>query len=300
MDPKNQAIRSGHLKRKIRWPGFILITLTTLTTLVAMPFYVASHGVSRAEWALFFFYVFATLFSITVGYHRLFAHNAFKANPVVRFFVLFFGAAAFEQSAFKWASQHRTHHQHTDTELDPHNIRYGFWYSHVGWILFWKQPANEENVKDLAKSRLVMHQHRHYPAWAVFSGLILPVLIGGLTGHWLGGLIFGVGVRLFLVLNSTFFINSFAHTFGTQNYDAHSSARDNWLGAMLTNGEGYHNYHHRFPNDYRNGVRWFDWDPSKWVIFVLERTGLVWDVRRATPAMIAEARREVLKIKAAA
>jgi len=265
---------------------------TTLMTVVGVPIYVMKYGVSRSEWILLFFYVFATLFSITVGYHRLFAHNTFKANAFVRFFVLFFGAAAFEQSALTWASQHRTHHQFTDTDKDPHNIRYGFWYAHVGWILFWKQPKFRENVKDLEKSRLLMHQHDYYPQWALTAGLFLPVAIGAMTGHWLGGLLLAVGARLVLVLHSTFFINSFAHMFGTAHYDANSSAKDNWFGALLTNGEGYHNFHHRFPNDYRNGVYWYHWDPTKWLIWLLSLPGWVWDLRRTPEETISAARRE--------
>ncbi len=297
MRPIDQAIATGHLKQKLRWPSFFLIFLTTLVTLTCVPIYIFHVGVSKAEWALFFFYVFATSFSITAGYHRLFAHSTFKANALVRFLVLFFGAGAFQQSAFKWSSQHRTHHQYVDTELDPHNIRYGFFYAHMGWILFWKQPANEDNVKDLGKSRLIMHQHRYYPLWAVTAGLITPILIGGFMGHWMGGLLLAVALRLVLVLNSTFFINSFAHTFGTANYDPHSSAKDNWFGAVLTNGEGYHNYHHRFPNDYRNGIHWYDWDPTKWIIWTLGKIGWAQDLRQTSNSMILAAKQETALAK---
>src|SRR6185436_18588993 len=103
-----------------------------------------------------------------------FAHTAFKANAAVRFFVLFFGAAAFEQSALKWASQHRRHHQYTDTEKDPYNIKQGFFYAHVGWIMFWKHSVDYSNVKDLQKSRLVMSQHRRYQWWSMTAGVVTP------------------------------------------------------------------------------------------------------------------------------
>src|SRR3989338_3286557 len=106
-----------------------------------------------------FFFMAMTGLSVTVGYHRLFAHVSFKAHPLVRFLVLFFGAAAFEQSALKWAALHRTHHQYVDTEPDPYNIKVGFFYAHVGWIMFWKHGVDYQNVKDLQKSRLLMHQH---------------------------------------------------------------------------------------------------------------------------------------------
>ena len=96
-------------------------------------------------------------------------------------------------------------------------------------------------------------------------------------------------LRLVVVLHSSFFVNSFAHTFGKKTYDHDKSARDNWLGALLTNGEGFHNFHHRFPMDYRNGVRWYHWDPSKWCISLLSKLGLAWDLKRTSDQRIANA-----------
>jgi stearoyl-CoA desaturase (delta-9 desaturase) len=98
-----------------------------------------------------------------------------------------------------------------------------------------------------------------------------------------------VCLRIVIVLHSTFFVNSFAHTFGTRPYAPGESARDNWLGAILTNGEGFHNFHHRFPADYRNGVRRYDWDPSKWCIYLMSKVGLAWNLRKASDHRIAEA-----------
>ena len=106
-----------------------------------------------------------------------------------------------------------------------------------------------------------------------------------------------MGARLALVHHCTFFINSFAHTFGTAEYDAVSSAKDNWIGALLTNGEGYHNYHHRFPSDYRNGIRWYHWDPTKWVIWTLSKVGLASELKRTPLEKIAEARSQVSALK---
>ena len=182
-----------------------------------------------------------------IGYHRLFAHSAFKASPIVQFFVLLFGAATFEESALKWASQHRQHHRFTDTEHDPYGVNHGFWHAHIGWIMFWRHRTNYNNVKDLRRSRLVAWQHDHHAWWSVGGGVALPMLIAWWIGHPLGGFIMAVCLRIIVVLHSSFFINSFAHTFGEQPYDQSNSARDNWLCALLTNGEGFHNYHHRFP-----------------------------------------------------
>jgi len=278
----------------MRWGSIVFIAGVTLAAVVAAPLYIWRYGVAESEWILFAVYFVSTSLAITVGYHRYFAHSTFKTNPVIRFLLLFFGAATFEQSALKWSSLHRVHHQYTDTERDPYNIKEGFFYAHVGWILFWKQPVNYDNVKDLQKSRLVTHQHENYQYWALGAGVVTPLLIGAWMGHLWGALILTVGLRLFLVFNSAFFINSFAHMFGSQPYDRKVSARDHWLGAILTNGEGYHNYHHRFPNDYRNGIEWHHWDPSKWIIWALARLGLAADLRRTPAEQIAKARKEAL------
>lgn len=285
------------LKRKTRISSMTLMAASTLVAVVGTPWYVLTRGVSAPEIALFLFMYFASIFSITLGYHRLYSHLAFKANAAVRFFVLFFGAAAFEQSALTWASQHRVHHKYTDTDLDPYNIKFGFFYAHMGWILFWKQPKYRENVKDLERSRLFVHQHEHYPLWALGAGVAFPLAVGAMTGHLLGAFVLSVGLRITLALHSTFLINSMAHTWGSAPYDPASTAKDNWFCAILTNGEGYHNFHHRFPSDYRNGVRWYQWDPTKWLVWALSKTGMIWDLRRTPGEQIAQARKEALAAK---
>ncbi|HTL46713.1 MAG TPA: fatty acid desaturase [Verrucomicrobiae bacterium] len=272
--------------RQTRWVGIIFFIVLHAVGLIGTPLYLIYHGASAAEWVLFGSFFALTSLAITVGYHRFFAHVCFKANPVIRFLLLFFGAATFEQSALKWASQHRQHHQFTDTDQDPYNIKRGFWYAHMNWILLYKHRVNYDNVKDLQKSKLVMNQHFYYSLWSVGAGIALPMLIGVLIGHPLGAFIMAVNLRLVLVIHSAFFINSWAHMFGTRNYDGTISARDNWFGVFLTNGEGYHNFHHRFPNDYRNGIRWYDWDPSKWLIFGLSKLNLTWDLKRTPDSLI--------------
>ena len=259
--------------RGINWTNLIFFSAVTLLAAAGLPAYWARSGISRSEWALFAFYVLATGFSITVGYHRLFAHRSFQASRLFTFLNLLFGAAAFEQSALMWASQHRDHHRYVDTPLDPYSIKKGFWYAHIGWILFWHQETDYSNVRDLEADPLIAHQHRYYILWAIASGILLPLLIGAATGHFLGALVLSVAARLTFVHHSTFCINSVCHTFGKATYDIDSTARDHWLVALITNGEGYHNFHHRFPSDYRNGVRWYHWDPSKWLIALMARAG---------------------------
>jgi stearoyl-CoA desaturase (Delta-9 desaturase) len=276
--------------KKINWTNLTFFSAVTAIAVIGLPLYWTRFGISQAEWALFAFYVFATGFSITVGYHRLFAHRSFKASGLVTFLNLMFGAAAFEQSALMWASQHRDHHRFVDTPLDPYSIKKGFWYAHIGWILFWTQKTDYSNVRDLESEPLIAHQHRYYLLWAIASGILLPLLIGAATGHLLGALVLSVAARLTFVHHSTFCINSVCHTFGRATYDIDSTARDHWLVALITNGEGYHNFHHRFPSDYRNGIRWYHWDPSKWAIALMTRVGLTYHPYRTSEQTIIAAR----------
>lgn len=273
-------------EKMTRWRGVVFFWVIHAVGLIGGPLYIYYADVTAAEWTLFWVYFIATSLSITVGYHRLFSHVSYQAAGWLRFLLLFFGAATLEQSALKWASQHRQHHQFTDTDQDPYNIHKGFWYAHAGWILFWKHRVNYDNVLDLQKSKMVMHQHYYYSIWSVGAGIIIPMLIGFAIGRPLGVFILSVCLRLTLVLHSAFFINSFAHTFGHQAFGDRTTARDHWLGAFLTNGEGYHNFHHRFPNDYRNGIRWFHWDPSKWFIFLLSKVGQTSGLKRTPQASI--------------
>jgi stearoyl-CoA desaturase (delta-9 desaturase) len=274
----------------INWRNFIFFTATFVVAVVGVPAHAYVNGISVSEWALFGFWAIATGLSITVGYHRLFAHRTFKANPVVRFLCIFFGAAAFEESTLQWASQHRAHHQYVDTERDPYNIKQGFFYAHIGWIIFRNHSIDFGTVKDIQKSKLIMHQHRHYIWWAVAAGVLLPALTGALIGKFLGGLLIAVAGRIVFVHHGTFLINSVCHYFGKPTYDINISAKDHWMVALLTNGEGYHSFHHRFPSDYRNGYRWYHWDPSKWVISLMSRVGLARDLKRVSKFHILAAR----------
>jgi stearoyl-CoA desaturase (Delta-9 desaturase) len=276
--------------RKPIWTNIIFFALTTLLGVIAAPLYIVHHGFSLSEFLLFAFYMIATPLSITMGYHRLFAHKSYKAHPLVRFLLLFFGAAAFEQSAYRWASQHRVHHRYVDTDRDPYSIKKGFFYAHIGWLIFWKQPDDYSNVQDLEQDRIVFHQHRYFKYWAIGSGILLPLLIGAMTGHLLGALLIAVCARITFVYHATFCINSVCHMFGKNTYDIYSSAKDNWFSAILTYGEGYHNYHHHFPVDYRNGVRWFHWDPTKWMIRLLSFLGLAYELKRISHYKIIAAR----------
>jgi len=275
---------------RVNWftSGFLIITF--LVALIGTPLYFLTFGFDPFFLVLFAVFFAITGMSITLGYHRLFAHRSFKAHWSVRLTTLLFGAAAFEDSALDWASDHRQHHKHVDDEHDdPYSISKGFFWAHMGWIFFKLYPRELTNVGDLRKDALVMWQHRHHRLIGVLVGLVLPTLIGALYSGWegaLGGFLIGGVARLVCVQHSTFLINSLCHTLGNRPYDSSTSARDSWLMALFTFGEGYHNYHHSFQHDYRNGVKPWQWDPTKWTIWTLGRLGLVSGLRTVSDEKI--------------
>lgn len=268
---KNQTLLP---KKGYNWQNIIFLGSTHLVALVGIPLYFIFCDFHFFDIFFALAYHFLCSLGITVGYHRMFSHRAFKGNSVCEFFALFFGGGTFEMSALDWCSQHRDHHKYTDTERDPYASTKGFFYSHVGWLLFWIHDINHSNCRDLQARPLVVHQHRYYYYWALLAGIFLPFILCASLGSVVGALVFAVCFRIVLSYQATFCINSVCHIIGSKLYDAKSSACDHWLSAILSSGEGYHNFHHRFPRDYRNGVRWYHWDPSKWIIALLNKCGL--------------------------
>ena len=269
---------------RINWTTSSFLIGTFVLTLTTVPLYLWYFGVDWFHFAVLAVLFTATGFSITLGYHRLFAHLTFRARLPVRLFTLIFGAAAFENSVLMWASDHRRHHKHVDHEDDPYDITKGFFHAHIGWMLFklWPQPPLD-NVADLKKDPLVMWQDRHIHLLAVMVSFILPTLAGFMWDGWvgaLGGFLIGGVAKVVMLQHCTFLINSACHTLGRQPYSTRCSARDSLVMALFTFGEGYHNYHHEFQHDYRNGVKPWQWDPTKWLIWILSKLRLTSGLRR--------------------
>jgi stearoyl-CoA desaturase (delta-9 desaturase) len=239
------------------------------------------------------FYSWICTLSISAGYHRLFSHPTHRAHAVLRAMYLFFGAASIQNSALKWSSDHRIHHGQVDRKDDPYNIRKGLWWAHMGWVLHAAPEPDFANVPDLKKDKLVMLQHRYYLLTAILSAGVLPLCLGFLWGDPIGALLVAGFLRLVLEWHSTFSINSIAHKIGSRPYSLANSARDSFITALVTMGEGYHNFHHRFANDYRNGVRWFHFDPTKWWVWTMSKLNLTWDLKRASREAILAARAKV-------
>lgn len=223
-----------------------------------------------------------------IGYHRLWAHKSYCASPTLKLFLAIIGAGAGEGAIKTWCRDHRAHHRYVDTDQDPYNVQKGFFHAHIGWIIFKKDQHSAKSattgrvdISDLKSDPIVEWQRQYYRQLLLLMGYAFPTIVCGLLwGDYLGGFVLGGCLGTSGVQQSTFCINSVAHWVGSQPFQATKSPRDNLLTAFLTLGEGYHNFHHEFPIDYRNGTRWYDYDPTKWVIWICDQLGLASNLRR--------------------
>ncbi len=269
--------------------GFLM--LTPVIAVAGTAIYTYMHGFALWMPLLALGMYGAVGISICAGYHRFFSHKSYEASRPVQVFYAIFGAMAAQNSILWWSSSHRMHHQYVDRDWDPYSIKRGFWWAHILWI-FQKHdsPDAEANAPDLLANPIVQWQNRWYKFLVTVVGFGLPTLIGALFGDAIAGLLWGGFLRLVVVHHTTFFVNSLAHYVGKPTYNADVSARDNWAVALLTLGEGYHSFHHRFPADFRNGIRWFHWDPAKWFIASLRGLGLASDLRSTAQPQVEQAR----------
>jgi len=293
---------------RVNWITSIFLIVTALTSVTAVPLYIWHYGLDWFQVCMFFFYATITTMSITLGYHRLFSHLAFKAKAPVKLTTLVFGACAFENSCLDWTADHRLHHKHVDHDDDPYDISKGFMWAHIGWLMFKLRPEPPmDNVNDLKKDKLVMWQHKWVHLIGLVAGVLVPTGLGYLWNDGagaLGGFLLSGILRIVCVQHCTFFINSLCHTIGTRPYSTENTARDSAIMAVFTCGEGYHNYHHAFQHDYRNGVKPWQFDPTKWMIWTLSKLGLTSNLRTVADekillAEMREARRQADKRLAA-
>ncbi len=277
----------------IDWVTTILFSTTFVAAVIGVPLYGYYIGYSTASWVWFALFLAATGLSITAGYHRLWSHRSYEAHWTVRLFFMLFGAMAIQNSIYVWAAGHRPHHRFVDDEdRDPYSSRRGMWYSHIGWMLrkYAAGVPDFKYVKDLERDPIVMFQHNHYVPVVLAMNIGLPVVVGLISGDVFGTVMLAGLLRLVVNHHVTFFINSLAHGWGRQPYTDRNTSRDNPILAFFTYGEGYHNFHHLFANDYRNGIRWWQWDPTKWLIRCMSLVGLARKLRVTPSVAIEQAR----------
>jgi stearoyl-CoA desaturase (delta-9 desaturase) len=222
------------------------------------------------------------IFAVGAGYHRYFSHRAFATSRAFQFILALLSQSTAQKSVLWWAAKHRHHHLHSDTERDVHSPRQrGFWYSHVGWI-FARRHAKTDLVKvdDLARYPELMWLHRYELVPAIALGVLCWLVAG-----W-SGLVVGFFWSTVVLYHATFCINSLAHVHGRKRYVTGDDSRNNWWLAVLTMGEGWHNNHHAYQSSVRQGFRWWEFDPTFYILKVLSWLGVVWDLKRPPEAVV--------------
>jgi stearoyl-CoA desaturase (delta-9 desaturase) len=232
------------------------------------------------EAVLFAVFYVATGLGITLGFHRLLTHESFRTGPVVKGTFLVLGSMANQGRCIDWAAHHLRHHGHSDQEGDPHSPLDGLLHAHVGWIVTGSPAQRERYCKHLLRDPVVLLIDRTWALW-VTLGLLVPYLVAGWRGLVWAGL-----VRMVVVNHLTFSVNSICHTFGRRSFETKDRSRNNWLVALLSLGEGWHNNHHAFPRAAYHGMTRWQLDFTGTVIRLLVRARLAWDVRLPPPALV--------------
>lgn len=238
-----------------------------------MPFGAFWTGTKWQDWVVCIALYWVRMFGVTGGYHRYFAHRTYKTSRFFQFVLAFLAQSSSQKGALWWAAHHRVHHKYSDQEQDPHDSRRGFWYSHVVWLFDGTDQTDYARVRDLSK----------FPELVVLNKLWLlpPVLLGfavwliwGWSGLWIG-----FGLSTVLTWHGTFTINSLSHMLGRPRYDAGDDSKNNWLLAIITMGEGWHNNHHYCMTTVRQGFYWWEIDATYYVLKLLNAFGIVWDLK---------------------
>ncbi|KAK2591275.1 stearoyl-CoA 9-desaturase [Conoideocrella luteorostrata] len=269
----------GNWYQHIDWLSVFFIIIIPLMGFVAA--YFCPLQCATAIFAVI--YYFNTALGITAGYHRLWAHSSYKASTPLKIYLAAVGVGAIQGSIRWWSRGHRAHHRYTDTEKDPYSVRKGLLYAHIGWMVMKQNPKSigRADITDLNEDPIVVWQHQHYIKAVLFMGLVFPTLVCGFGwGDWAGGFIYAGILRATFVQQATFCVNSLAHWLGDQPFDDRHSPRDHIATALVTMGEGYHNFHHEFPSDYRNAIEWWQYDPTKWAIWTWKQVGLAYSLKK--------------------
>ena len=259
--------------------------------LVSLPFYavhvtavvgVALMGLSWSGVALALALYYVRMFGVTGGYHRYFSHRTYRTSRAFQFFLAVLAQSSVQKGALWWAAHHRDHHKHSDTAKDPHSYRaYGFWYSHVGWILSTEtEETDYERISDLSR----YPELRWLNKWHAVPGVALAVALF-FIGGW-HALLWGFFVSTCMLWHGTFTINSLSHIWGTRRYPTTDDSKNNAVLALVTMGEGWHNNHHYYPRTVRQGFRWWQIDMTYYLLRALALVGIVWDLHLPSQKVI--------------
>jgi stearoyl-CoA desaturase (delta-9 desaturase) len=274
---------------KLNWPVVIVVSLLQISWLVAV-WWGYSHygapgtflGLQGITWKWFFVSYFLSGLGITLGYHRYFTHQGFKTYRWFQFVLMVLGSLSLQGVLSEWVNNHRHHHRDSDTDLDPHSPRHGFLHGHMLWFMYeYEWPEEKKMVTDILKDPMLANQFPYYIA-SIWLGLLLPAA----AGYYYGGtelafemfLVAGV-VRMSWVQHVTWLVNSWGHTWGRRPWKTGEDSTNTHIIGLIALGEGYHNNHHYDDRACIHGWDWYDLDTTKWVLYLLEKIGLVWDLQ---------------------
>lgn len=283
----SELAQHTQLSDDIVYPSMIPFLLVHVACLGAL-----WTGVHWQDVAIAVALYFARIFGIGAGYHRYFSHRAFKTSRWFQFALAFLAQSTAQKGALWWAAKHRHHHKYSDTEIDVHSPRQkGFFYAHLGWIFTPRHDAADyRSIGDLTKYPELVWLDRHYYVPPAILGLAVWLLAG-----W-SGLVVGFFWSTVAVYHATFCINSLAHVHGRRRYLTGDDSRNNWALALATMGEGWHNNHHAYQSSARQGFRWWELDPTYYILRGLALAGIVWDVHEPPKAVIRNEQRLGTKV----
>ncbi len=277
----------------------IAAVVVPLLGVVAAAALLWNHFLGPRDLAIFAAMYALTAVGITVGFHRLLTHRAFQTHRPLRYALAVAGSMALQGPVIDWVADHRKHHTFTDEEGDPHSphagrgaglrgMVSGLWHAHVGWLFSTHgQASSKRFAPDLVEDAGMRRINRSFP-WIALASLGIPFLLGFALsgGSWLAALaalVWGGLVRIFLVHHITWSINSICHFFGSRRFDTGDRSTNVFWLALPSLGEAWHHNHHAFPRSAFHGLRWYELDPSGWLILAMAKVGLAWDVVRVTP-----------------
>ena len=259
----------------------------------AVAVYLMCTGQATAlDYMLFAVFYAIQMFGVSIGFHRYLAHKAFKTSRWFEGVLMITGSMALEGPILFWVSTHRRHHRFSDEEGDPHSPNLngaglggklkGLWHAHIPWMFSDQESRSMVFAPDVVRDRQLYYYNRAYPVWALAS-LLLPAVLGFAIGGTLtaafSGFIFGGLARVFVANQAAWCVGSVSHMIGSRPFVTKDDSANNWPVAILTFGEGLQNNHHAFPGAYRHAMRWWEPDLSGWVLFVLAKAGVVWDLK---------------------
>ncbi|TKB51864.1 acyl-CoA desaturase [Ferrimonas aestuarii] len=280
LDNESTPLEDPHSRRfnLVRCLPFIMLHVSVIAV-----FWVPASAFALAIAAVLYV---VRAFALTAFYHRYFAHKAFRTHRWVQFVFAFIGASAAQRGPLWWSGHHRQHHAHTDKEGDLHSPKDGFWWSHMLWFTCNASFATPyKQIPEFSRFPELRWLNRF--DWVAPLSLIATLfLVGELCAAYLPSLntdgaqlvVWGFVVSTLALLHATLGVNSLCHRFGSRRYDTDDMSRNNWVVALLTLGEGWHNNHHKYPKSARNGFYWWELDPTFWGLKIMERLGLVWQL----------------------